>query len=409
MAYTIIRTSGQVITVQDGTINSTNTSLSLPGRNYAGYGQAIDTNFVRMLENFAATTPPANPIKGQLWYNTTLNTLQICPADGNTTASAWPSLATTSAVGTTTLSDLNAGNITLPQGNIVLQNGKIDVTGNIFGSNIFVTSNANVDIVNTRVVNTSGSGAGINTRAISTGAQTTTGNLTGIWQLYGNGTTGGLAVDVKAGSIKVSSTGGIMTDNYMYANGTPVNFSGTYTNGNVHDYLTGSNSVAQFSGNIAPNKVTTNFLAGGGKIQGTWTLDTGARLDATYADLAERYEADAVYPVGTVVELGGDKEVTAVKEDLSEQVFGVVSNTAAYLMNSTAGTDETHPPIAVVGRVKVNVIGKVNKNDRLVSAGNGLARAGAREELTPFNTIGRSLTTKEDDGIGQVEASVVIK
>jgi hypothetical protein len=52
------------------------------------------------------------------------------------------------------------------------------------------------------------------------------------------------------------------------------------------------------------------------------------------------------------------------------------------------------------------VQGKVNKGDRLISAGNGLARAGSRSEITPFNVIGRALTTKTDDGVGVVEAVV---
>jgi hypothetical protein len=405
MAYTIVRSGGGIITVQDGTLN-TQTSVSLPGRNYAGYGQAVDTNFVRLLENFAASTPPANPLRGQLWYNTTLNTMHICPNDGNTTASAWPTLALTSSAGTTTLSDLNAGNITLPNGNIIVSNGKVDVTGNIFGTNCFITSNANADIINVRVINTSGLGNGINTPAISAGSTSTAGTLTGRWTVSGTGN----ALTVSTGNVAFSSTSvGIKCDKYMYGDGTEVSFSGTYTNANVSDFLTGANSVTQFSGNIAPTKVTTSYLAGGGLISGQWTLDTGARIEATYADLAERYEADAVYAVGTVVELGGEKEVTAVKDDLSENVFGVVSNTAAYLMNGPAGTDESHPAIALVGRVKVNVVGKVNKNDRLVSAGNGKARAGTKEELTPFNTIGRSLETKLDDSEGLIEAVVVIK
>ena len=90
MAYTIIRSDGNVLaTIQDGTINTTATSLGLPGRNYASYGQTLDTNLVRMLENFAKDTVPANPIRGQLWYNTNDSTLRICPADNTTTASNW--------------------------------------------------------------------------------------------------------------------------------------------------------------------------------------------------------------------------------------------------------------------------------------------------------------------------------
>ena len=75
-------------------------------------------------------------------------------------------------------------------------------------------------------------------------------------------------------------------------------------------------------------------------------------------------------------------------------------------MNGTAGTDETHPPVAVQGRVPVKVIGKIRKGDRLVSAGNGLARAGAKKEITTWNVIGRSLENKTTDGTGVVEAVV---
>jgi hypothetical protein len=125
--------------------------------------------------------------------------------------------------------------------------------------------------------------------------------------------------------------------------------------------------------------------------------------------LAERFEADAEYEPGTVVEIGGDKEVTAVEYELSEDVFGVVSNTAAYLMNSAAGTSKTHPAIAVSGRVQVKVIGKVKKGDRLVSAGKGKARAAKRGEANAFNTIGRALAHKTTDVLGTVEAIVIIK
>ena len=201
---------------------------------------------------------------------------------------------------------------------------------------------------------------------------------------------------------------GIKTDNYYYANGSPFNPTGTYTNGNVFDYLTGSNSVTQFSGNIAPTKVTTTVLAGGGNIQGIWTLASGAKFNATYADLAERYEADAVYSAGTVVEIGGEKEITAVQHDLSDSVFGVISNSYAYLLNSGAGDDNTHPPVALTGRVSVNVTGIVKKGQRLVAAGNGLARGAAKAEYTPFNIIGRSLENKSTEGIGTIQAVVRI-
>ena len=124
--------------------------------------------------------------------------------------------------------------------------------------------------------------------------------------------------------------------------------------------------------------------------------------------MAERFEADAYYDAGTVVELGGDKEITSVKYELSEDIFGVISNSAAYLMNSGAGDDTTHPPVAMTGRVQVKVTGIVKKGNRLVSAGNGIARAATVGEATAFNVIGRALTNKFDDSIGTVLATVTV-
>jgi hypothetical protein len=132
----------------------------------------------------------------------------------------------------------------------------------------------------------------------------------------------------------------------------------------------------------------------------------GTAMVANYADLAERFEADADYAPGTVVEMGGTAEITAASTDLSDEVFGVISTKAAYLMNASAGSDATHPPVAMQGRVPVRVTGTVRKGDRLVSAGNGLARAALKSEITPFNVIGRALQNKLTNGEGTVEAIV---
>jgi hypothetical protein len=109
------------------------------------------------------------------------------------------------------------------------------------------------------------------------------------------------------------------------------------------------------------------------------------------------------------MELGGTREITAVESDLSERVFGVISDTAGYLMNATAGDDSSHPAIAMTGRVEVKVIGQVRKGDRLVSAGNGYARSAISGEATPFNTVGRALKDKFTDEKGKVLAAVSAK
>jgi len=80
MAYSITTTSGSfVATVQDATINTSATPLTLIGRDYAGYGAFLNENFVHLLENFAANTAPAQAkrLTGMLWYDTQVNTLKV--------------------------------------------------------------------------------------------------------------------------------------------------------------------------------------------------------------------------------------------------------------------------------------------------------------------------------------------
>jgi hypothetical protein len=234
------------------------------------------------------------------------------------------------------------------------------------------------------------------------------------------------------GNLQVS--GDITSNGNINGNNLSISNAATITNltvtGNVSFPQSGGNSSLQLPSNvvIAPNGVldltggklitpwigtSINSPGGGestpGNIFGTWTLGTNSRLQATYADLAERFASDAHYDAGTVVELGGIKEITAVVKDLSDKVFGVISNCAAYIMNSAAGNDTTHPTVAMTGRVPVKVVGTVAKGDRLVSAGNGRARAAREGEATSFTTIGRSLVDKTTEDQGIVEAIVTIK
>ena len=135
----------------------------------------------------------------------------------------------------------------------------------------------------------------------------------------------------------------------------------------------------------------------------------GTATAAQYSDVAERFASDSVYAPGTVVALGGAEEITQVNEEASDEVFGVVSSLeqAAFKMNDGAGNNDTHPYIAMTGRVDVKVIGIVNKGDRLISASvPGYARAATKAECTAFNVIGRALTTKTTAGQGSVLAAV---
>jgi hypothetical protein len=166
------------------------------------------------------------------------------------------------------------------------------------------------------------------------------------------------------------------------------------------------------SGSVGVNSLINNNANGVGNIGSSSTYFNTIFATATraqYADVAERFAADDVYQAGTVVELGGSAEITRSNNELSDSVFGVISTRAAYLMNDGAGSDATHPPVAMTGRVPVRVVGQIRKGDRLVSAGNGVARAARSGEATAFNVIGRALVAKNDDAEGTVEAIVTIK
>jgi len=132
---------------------------------------------------------------------------------------------------------------------------------------------------------------------------------------------------------------------------------------------------------------------------------------AQYADIAERFAADAPMTEGAVVMLGGAQEITETSEELCEQVFGVISSKPAYMMNAGAGNNESHPFVAMTGRTHVRVTGAVNKGDRIVSSSvKGTARAAKTgESINPFHVIGRALESKSDTGIGMVNCFVQAK
>jgi len=119
----------------------------------------------------------------------------------------------------------------------------------------------------------------------------------------------------------------------------------------------------------------------------TATAFNGTATYAKYADLAERYAADAPYAEGTVVVFGGEAEVTASSAFAQRSVAGVVSLRPAVAMNAEAGNNETHPFIALQGRVPVKVTGDVKKGDILVASDvAGTAAAWTNEDADPRMT-----------------------
>lgn len=114
-------------------------------------------------------------------------------------------------------------------------------------------------------------------------------------------------------------------------------------------------------------------------------------VENVYADIAERYESDAIYDSGTVLIIGGENEVTTTNIPYSNKVAGIVSTNPAFKMNSYAGNDNTHPYLALTGRVPCKVVGNVSKGDLLVTSDvSGYAQASDRE-LSPGMLIGIAL------------------
>jgi hypothetical protein len=179
---------------------------------------------------------------------------------------------------------------------------------------------------------------------------------------------------------------------------------GTLTSLNVTGNVTSGNVYAN-SGTVGAASVLTPILTTGantipGSITGNWTLTAGSRMEATYADLAEYYEADERYEPGTVLMFGGEKEVT-IADDGTSKVAGVVSTNPAYVMNSTCPGLLT--AIALQGRVPCKVRGKINKGDMLISGGNGFARPNQFPSMG--TVIGKAL--QDFDGYeGVIEVAV---
>lgn len=127
---------------------------------------------------------------------------------------------------------------------------------------------------------------------------------------------------------------------------------------------------------------------------------------AQYADLAENYLADAVYTPGTVLDFGGNKEVTATTQSHSTRVAGIVSTNPSYLMN--AGLDGNNVvAVALVGRVPCRVVGNIQKGDRLVASGvAGVATAFNPSEYQPGCIIGKALEDYNSVNDGIIEIAV---
>jgi hypothetical protein len=212
----------------------------------------------------------------------------------------------------------------------------------------------------------------------------------------GTTVTAGTGITSTTGNITASA--GAVSANTTVTAGTGV----TVTSGNVN-IDTGNIVMSSASSTITVRNITTGNSATTGTVTGDWSLTAGSRFEATYADLAEYYEADAEYEVGTVMVLGGDKEVTQSSDHCSTKIAGVISNTAAFTMNQDC--EGIAACIALIGRVPVKVIGTVEKGDMLVASGiPGYAIVDNNPKIG--SVIGKAINSKTDADKGVVEALV---
>lgn len=269
---------------------------------------------------------------------TSVGTLSSLAVTGNTSSGNFIGTLNGSGANVTSISATNISSGTLAQAR--LANASLTVNGTTIalgGSGTITATATNALTIGTGLSGTSYNGSG---------AVTITN--TGVLSLTGGG---GITVNAGTGSITLGSTA----------------------------------TSANTAGAIVARGASGEFSAG---------VITATATSARYADLAEKYTADADYAPGTVLIFGGEQEVTASTADAQRQVVGVVSTNPAYVMN----TDLEHnfvATVALTGRTPVKVIGPVSKGDFMVSAANGYARASADPKLG--TVIGKAIEDFDGD------------
>ena len=157
------------------------------------------------------------------------------------------------------------------------------------------------------------------------------------------------------------------------------------------------------------NGILNGNANGVGNIGNATTYFNTAFVKATsaqYADVAERYLADAEYPVGTVLVIGGDKEVTQSTQQCQTSIAGTVSENPGVLMNRGL-EGEFVAPVALIGRVPCRVKGQISKGDLLCSSDvPGVAMALPVTQYTPGVVLGKALENHQSTQEGTIEIMV---
>jgi len=244
MSYFVNKTDGAVIVVLDGTKDTTSTSLTLFGRLVQNYGDQTNENFVRLLENFSFNTSPANPITGQLWFDTNTNNIKAY-----TTANTWVTVGS------------------------VIQ-GNVDISGNLeLGPYAFAIKDLDGNVQITNSVNNANVSFYTNTAGVSTRV------------LHLNGQTGLVQVNANA-----SSSFGVTTKIYVDSEIQRATSTGD-TNLLANVAIINANLVARIN---AENSLRANITAANAQIA---LRDTITRVNSinTAIDTALTANVDAIY------------------------------------------------------------------------------------------------------------------
>jgi len=233
-------------------------------------------------------------------------------------------------------------------------------------------------------------------------------DLEGIWMTYQTSTTPVITKHEQ------SSADNAYYVNYRNGNGEvaiKAQFSNVAANhfteyrAGVHKFRTAGGSSGRVEvgsgGTLTAENGNTSAI---GYIEGNWQLTAGSRMQATWADLAEYYEGDKTYEPGTVVQFGGDKEVTLSGELGTHKVAGVVSTEAAYIMNSDCQGKKVL--VALQGRVPCKVVGKIEKGDLIIASGIPGVATSAGGDAKPGTIIGKAIDVYDSDRIGTIEVAV---
>jgi hypothetical protein len=362
---------------------------------------------------------PSAGVTGMLRFNTTVNSFEVYNGGSwaNVGAPQFTVVADEqfSGDGTTTVYTLGSAQTT--NSCIVSINGVIQIPTLAYA----VTANTTLtfteapavgDVIDVREITTttsvtsisnSSGNAVITANASSavvnvTGALSATGNVTGNY-LLGNGAllTGVITsvANINSGTsnVTVVSSGGNVTVGVGgTANVVQWATTGEYVTGVVSasGNITGGN-LSVSTGTVTLGSIVNANANGAGNIGSATTYFNTVFAKATsaqYADLAEKYTADAEYTPGTVVSFGGSEEVTISDVAGDTRVAGVVSTNPSYIMNS--GLDSEYVvTVALTGRVPTKVCGFIKKGDLMVSAGNGHAMAEANPKVG--TVIGKAL------------------